>query len=145
MCIRDTSSSERSINIAQPHRRRPAMKRAPLLFAVLSIVVYAFSGIGAGRFDVRLGPDKQIVHVLNRLTFGPRPGDAADVKKIGVEKWIDQQLHPERIPENPELEARLQPLLTLRLQTWEIAEKSAAQQQLLTLVLQPVNIGALIT
>jgi hypothetical protein len=38
---------------------------------VLSIVAYAFSGIGAGRFDIRLSPDKQIVHVLNRLTFGP--------------------------------------------------------------------------
>jgi uncharacterized protein (DUF1800 family) len=119
------------------------MKRAPLLFAVLSIVAYAFSGIGAGRFDVRLSADKQTVHVLNRLTFGPRPGDAAEVKKIGIEKWIDQQLHPERIPENPELEAKLQPLLTLNLQTWEIAEKSTQQQA--AFVLQAVNMSAFFT
>src|SRR5262245_14135867 len=121
------------------------MKRAPLLFAVLSIVAYSFLGIGAGRFDVRLSPEKQIVHALNRLTFGPRPGDVAEVKKIGLEKWIDQQLHPERIPENPELDAKLQPLLTLHLQTWEIAEGFTQQRQQPVPLFQPVNMGALIT
>ena len=34
---------------------------------------------------------------LNRLTFGARPGDADRVRAMGVEKWIDLQLHPERI------------------------------------------------
>ena len=42
-------------------------------------------------------PDEQIQQVLNRLTFGARPGDAAKVRRMGVEKWIDAQLHPERI------------------------------------------------
>jgi len=36
-------------------------------------------------------------HALNRLAFGPRPGDVERVMKIGVDRWIDQQLHPERI------------------------------------------------
>lgn len=42
-------------------------------------------------------PDERVQQVLNRLTFGARPGDAEKVRAIGVEKWIDLQLHPERI------------------------------------------------
>jgi len=38
---------------------------------------------------------------LNRLTFGPGPDDARQVKTMGSRKWLDLQLHPERIPENP--------------------------------------------
>ena len=41
--------------------------------------------------------DQQIMQVLNRLAFGPRPGDVASVRAIGVDAWIDRQLHPERI------------------------------------------------
>ena len=36
----------------------------------------------------------RIVHTLNRLSFGPRPGDVEKVRKLGLEKWIDLQLHP---------------------------------------------------
>src|SRR5689334_24332001 len=42
-------------------------------------------------------PDEQTQQVLNRLTFGPRPGDAEKVRAMGIDKWIDAQLHPERI------------------------------------------------
>jgi len=42
-------------------------------------------------------PDEQIQQVLNRLTFGARPGDAERVRAMGIDKWIDQQLHPDRI------------------------------------------------
>ena len=43
--------------------------------------------------------DKTIVHVLNRLGFGPAPGDIERVRLMGLDKYIDQQLHPERIPD----------------------------------------------
>jgi uncharacterized protein (DUF1800 family) len=36
-------------------------------------------------------------HALNRLAFGPRPGDIARVQQMGVDRWIAQQLHPEKI------------------------------------------------
>jgi uncharacterized protein (DUF1800 family) len=50
------------------------------------------------RSDVReLPADQQILQALNRLTFGPRPGDALRVRAIGLDNWIDQQLHPETI------------------------------------------------
>jgi uncharacterized protein (DUF1800 family) len=41
--------------------------------------------------------DQQVLHVLNRLGFGPRPGDVAKVRSMGVDAWIEQQLRPDRI------------------------------------------------
>lgn len=41
--------------------------------------------------------DQQVMQVLDRLAFGARPGEALEVRKTGVDAWIDQQLHPERI------------------------------------------------
>ncbi|MDQ8164752.1 MAG: DUF1800 domain-containing protein [Gemmatimonadota bacterium] len=41
--------------------------------------------------------DQQVVHLLNRLAFGPRPGDVEKVRAVGVDAWIAQQLHPERM------------------------------------------------
>ncbi len=69
------------------------------------------------------GSEKKIEHALNRLTFGPRPTDAEQVRKTGLKKWIEAQLHPERLPENPALEAKLLPLETLRMSGAELAEK----------------------
>jgi uncharacterized protein (DUF1800 family) len=61
-----------------------------------------------------LTPDQQAVHVLNRLAFGPRPGDVERVKRIGVQQYIDEQLHPEAIPLPAGLSARLDALETTR-------------------------------
>lgn len=111
------------------------MKRLP---RVLSVVVFLAPALiwaqTSRRFDVKLTPDKQITHLLNRLTFGARPGDATDIRRVGVERWIDLQLHPERIPENPALDSKLEPLASLKLQTWEINEKYAPPQRRGTLV-----------
>ncbi len=66
-------------------------------------------------FDKKLSKDEEILHALDRLTFGPRPGDVATVKRMGLQKWIDLQLHPEQIAENPELDRHLKPLESLRM------------------------------
>ena len=68
-----------------------------------------------GASSPKLSKYEQIIHALNRLTFGPRPGDVEAVRKMGLKKWIDLQLHPERIAENPELAQKLAPLESLRL------------------------------
>jgi len=73
-------------------------------------------------FQKKLTKDEQVLHALDRLSFGPRPGDVERAKKIGLKKWIDQQLHPERIAESPELEAQLQPLESLRMTPKETAQ-----------------------
>src|SRR5947209_5887307 len=91
---------------------------------ILALVVNA-----GGRFDQKLTIDKQVIHVLNRLTFGPRPGDVEQVRRLGIEKWIDLQLHPDRLPENPALESKLKPLETVQLQTWQIQEKYSSSPQ----------------
>ena len=50
------------------------------------------------RSEVReLPADQQIIQALSRLTFGARPGDAQKVRAIGLDNWIDQQLHPNKI------------------------------------------------
>jgi uncharacterized protein (DUF1800 family) len=64
---------------------------------------------------------KRAVHALNRLTFGPRPGDVQRVMAIGVDQWINLQLHPEKIDDNA-LVARLENFRTLRLSSKELAE-----------------------
>ena len=57
---------------------------------------------------------KRAAHALNRLTFGPRPGDVEQVMAVGVDRWIDLELHPEKIADN-NLESRLTPLRTLHM------------------------------
>ena len=42
--------------------------------------------------------DQQVRHVLDRLGFGPRPGDVTRVREMGVDRWIALQLAPDRIP-----------------------------------------------
>ena len=45
----------------------------------------------------RLSDEQRILHVLNRLGFGARPGDVERVKAMGLESYIEQQLNPEKI------------------------------------------------
>ena len=101
-----------------------SMRPVPTVAAILLLAVgVSHDGGAAGRFDTRLTPDQQILQALNRLTFGPRPGDVGEVRRIGVEKWIELQLHPEHIPENPELQAKLEPLESLHMSPAEILQE----------------------
>jgi uncharacterized protein (DUF1800 family) len=95
-------------------------KSLVLALSVLFVAVPAWTTkkkaeVDSKRFQEKLTKDEQVLHVLDRLTFGPRPGDVAIAKKMGIKKWIDLQLHPEKIAENPVLEAKLAPLETLRM------------------------------
>jgi uncharacterized protein (DUF1800 family) len=72
---------------------------------------------------------KRAVHALNRLTFGPRPGDVQRVMAIGVDQWIDQQLHPETIDDSA-LDTRLVPFRTVRMPTREIVENFPSEQMI---------------
>src|SRR5579864_7086217 len=72
---------------------------------------------------------KRAAHALNRLTFGARPGEVEQVQQMGVEKWIELQLDPEKIDDSA-LEARLAPFRTLKMQTREIVENFPPPQVL---------------
>ena len=79
--------------------------RRPFVAGVVLVAACATSGGPANAPTMRFSatdqrellPDEQIQHVLNRLAYGPRPGDAATLRAMGVDKWIAQQLDPEGI------------------------------------------------
>ena len=66
--------------------------------------------------------DNTILHVLNRIAFGARPGDLERVRAIGIVRYIDDQLHPERLADSG-MDARLVGLQTLHMSSREIAEQ----------------------
>ena len=55
-----------------------------------------------------------INHILERTSFGVRAGDVEHVQSVGIERYIDEQLHPDRLSD-PGLQSRLQDLGTLRM------------------------------
>ncbi|PYQ20775.1 MAG: hypothetical protein DMF81_17620, partial [Acidobacteria bacterium] len=104
----------------------PHLRAAGLALAVALAVPAA--ALASKKLPVSPDPDATIVHVLNRLGFGPRPGDVAKVRAMGLDKWIDQQLHPERIAD-PAVATRLGPLRTLHLSTGELIARYEAPPQ----------------
>ncbi|HEY6290588.1 MAG TPA: DUF1800 domain-containing protein [Terriglobia bacterium] len=59
---------------------------------------------------------------MSRITFGPRPGDLERVQALGLDAFLNQQLHPERLDDSA-IEARLAGLPTLSMSTGELMEK----------------------
>src|SRR5690606_13800239 len=51
--------------------------------------------------------------VLNRLAYGPRPGEIEAVMQIGARAWIENQLHPERIADATGRKLQKLPILKL--------------------------------
>ena len=114
------------------------MRRRTLIAFLAGISLGACAIVGAeknsAQFSIPISKDQKIIHALNRLTFGPRPTDLDEVEKMGLKKWIDVQLHPDRIPENPLLEAKLSPLDTLRMTPRELAENYPPPQLIRAMV-----------
>jgi uncharacterized protein (DUF1800 family) len=75
-----------------------------------------------------LNADEAIFHALNRLAYGPRPGDVERIRQMGLAKWIDQQLNPNSIDDKA-LEARLEDYPTLRMSTANLIEQYPQPKQ----------------
>ena len=100
------------------------LRTAIVPIVAISLIASAFGSAKKPPKTKQIAPltqEQRAIHVLNRLTFGPRPGDLGHVLEIGVDKWIDQQLHPESIDDST-LNARLGPLRTLRMSPKELVE-----------------------
>jgi len=92
-------------------------------FFVIGVIVSALAaGQAVGRTAAAAADDRAILHVLNRIAYGPRPGDVERVRAVGIERYIDEQLRPERIPD-PGMAVRLEGLPTLRMSQAEIASE----------------------
>jgi len=57
--------------------------------------------------------DARILHILNRLSFGPRPQEIETIQGIGIDTYIKQQLNPVSIDLPPVLKQKLELLKTL--------------------------------
>src|ERR1044072_3540275 len=97
---------------------------AAVLMAALLVTqtVATFAETRKEQKKARLSEEQQIIHVLNRLGFGARPGDVERVKAMGLENYINQQLNPEKIPDSV-AENKVKDLGVLTMTTAELYEK----------------------
>jgi len=94
---------------------------------LFGLLLAALSATGAIAVRAELAPPikndaRSAAHALNRVAFGPRPGDVDRVRAIGVDRYIDEQLHPERIPDSA-MAPRLAGLASITMSSREISEK----------------------
>jgi len=124
--------------------RAAAFFRRVLAGVLAASVAFASSGTGDGKPKKRSVPspdptqlskkfkghlpitelteDQAILHALNRLAYGPRPGDVERIRQMGLERWINQQLDPQTLDDS-ELDSRLDnKYATLRMSPRELAE-----------------------
>jgi uncharacterized protein (DUF1800 family) len=103
------------------------LKRYILPLLPIAIVAVALNSNAQNQTIAVAASDSQIVHALQRLTFGPRAGDIEVVRKVGLQNWMQSQLHPESIPESAALDERLKPLASLRMNLVESMANNAAR------------------
>jgi hypothetical protein len=82
--------------------------------ALLSLALAVFASPAGLANSPAPADSAAIAHVLNRVAFGPSPGDIEHVRAIGISRYIDEQLHPDRLADAG-MEARLAELHTLRM------------------------------
>jgi uncharacterized protein (DUF1800 family) len=86
------------------------------------LLVLASCALLLGSSNATLTNRQRAIQALDRLAFGPRPGDVERVMQIGVDRWIDEQLHPERIADRP-TDARIANYETLSMSSRDIFDK----------------------
>jgi uncharacterized protein (DUF1800 family) len=92
-------------------KRRAACLLVAVLFGLLDTL--------PSQAQALTGQEKSL-HVLNRLGYGPRPGDLQQLEQMGVRRYIDQQLNPERIAMPADLQARLDALPAYRMSVTQL-------------------------
>jgi len=113
---------------------RPAAVCCAVLIGTLVLPVVEASPLGApaGKtaadskpkrvVEAPLTAQERALHALNRLSFGPRPEDVQRVEAMGVDRWIELQLHPEKIDDGG-LQTMLKDLPATELSESQLIEK----------------------
>ncbi len=112
-----------------------ARRRAPRAFALAAALALVSNNLlvaaAQGRTPAqKLTEEQRVVHVLNRLAFGARPGEVERVRRMGLEAYIEQQLNPSKVDDSA-LEARLRNFPTLGMSNGELLAKYPQPGQLL--------------
>jgi uncharacterized protein (DUF1800 family) len=95
------------------------MKRKAVLFILAAV---SFATLSTGAAAPKLTEDQKILHLLNRIGFGPRPGDIDRVRKIGATAYLESQLFPDRIDDS-DLDALLASFPSVKMTQAEIDRK----------------------
>jgi uncharacterized protein (DUF1800 family) len=73
--------------------------------------------------------EQRVLHALNRLTFGPKPGDVVAVQAMGLQRWFERQLDPGTIDDSA-LDARLAMFPAMKMRQTEMMERYPSPQLL---------------
>jgi uncharacterized protein (DUF1800 family) len=103
--------------------------RLAVILTTATVAVTLWGAAKSAKSATELEGRKRALHALNRLTFGPRPGDVEKGESMGLDRWIEQQLHPEKI-DNSALDSRLAPFRTLKMDAREMIENFPPNQVL---------------
>src|SRR5438093_762436 len=95
---------------------------------VFPLLVLLPAGLLRSAPAITKGQD-QAAHVLNRIAFGPRPGDVERVQRMGIRQYIEQQLHPEKIDDS-RTEERLRDFISLRMDISDVLKRYPEPQQI---------------
>jgi len=90
--------------------------------SVLLLIIGVILGLGILIFRpaTSLAEETEVLHAINRLSFGPKPGEIEQVKTMGIEAYIQAQLTPESIPEPPQITQKLNQWEALQLTPVEL-------------------------
>ncbi|GGA09530.1 DUF1800 domain-containing protein [Okeania sp. KiyG1] len=101
------------------------MKKASrywIISLLLGLIIWL--GLASPSYADSQSINAQTIHVLNRLSFGPRPGDIERVKSIGINNYIQSQLRPETIRESPQVTQKIAKLTNFYLAPTELYKKT---------------------
>ncbi|HEX8687683.1 MAG TPA: DUF1800 family protein, partial [Pyrinomonadaceae bacterium] len=120
------------VTLSARRRRAPrAFALAAALALLSNNLLFAAAQAPAAKAPARrMSEEQRVVHVLNRLAFGARPGDVERVRRMGVEAYIEQQLNPSKLDDSA-AEARLRDFPTLGMSNSELLAKYPQPGQLL--------------
>jgi uncharacterized protein (DUF1800 family) len=107
--------------------KRRSVAIAVILTVTASLMTAILPASADSKKTTRLTEEQKIIHLLNRIGFGPRPGDVEKVKRMGIDKYVDQQLHPDRIDDSG-LQTKLAGLDSLGMTVAQLYQKYPAPQ-----------------